>query len=47
VVLDGEWTTTVISTDPWRFHVDIHLDGETLRHVVDENLDVVEWAVLD
>jgi len=47
MVVDGEWTTTVLSTDPWRFHVDIHLEDDTLRHVVDENLDVVEWAVLD
>lgn len=45
--VDGEWDVTVRSEDPWRIEVRITLDGDTLRHVVDGDLDVVEWEVLD
>jgi hypothetical protein len=47
VVADGEWTTTVESDDPWQIRVDVTLDEETLRHVVDGDLNVVEWAVVE
>ncbi|MWG33713.1 DUF7351 domain-containing protein [Halomarina oriensis] len=47
MIVDGEWTTTVRSEDPLRVQVDIELDGDTLHHVVDEDLQVVEWTVLD
>ncbi|MFC5972257.1 helix-turn-helix domain-containing protein [Halomarina salina] len=45
LTVEGEWSETVRSTDPWRVEVRVTLDGDTLRHVVDENLDVVEWEV--
>ena len=45
LTVDGEWTTTVQSTDPWRVVVEVTLDGDTLRHVVDGDLGVVEWDV--
>jgi len=53
----GEWAVAVPSTDPLRVEVSVTLDnadpdapehraGDTLRHVVDGDLNVVEWAVL-
>lgn len=44
---DLEWcvsdeTTTVISDEPWKIHVEIALDCETLTVVLDGELDVVE-----
>jgi hypothetical protein len=44
VVANSEWTTTVLSEDPWRIQVETTID-ETIRHVVDGELNVVEWSV--
>jgi len=36
---------TVLDEDPWRFRVDVTLDDETLRAVVDGGLDVLETTI--
>lgn len=47
IVENVDSKSRILSRNPWRIEVRIESPAGTVRHVLDESLESVEWAVLD